>query len=289
MKLPFVARSLPSVILTLSLQVLAKRFTVVALGLILGLLPARLVRGSDRWESGYAGFDNNSTTLNELRHGVPQVAHDVEAVPVGTPDQDWMMVAAQARHSYEAVVSGGTMPWGCGVDCPAFDRVTFDGIVLTPGVPDGPMSNSGLVAREAVRWIAPATETDFLRVAAGTFMPFTVVDQYDAELYDTTYFLPRFNNSSTQITVFVVQNTTSGAVSGSIYFYDAGGNLLNTHPLSLPAQGQLVLNTATILPGVGGSATIAQTGGYGALAGKAVAVEPATGFTFDTLLTPVPR
>jgi hypothetical protein len=43
------------------------------------------------------------------------------------------------------------------------------------------------------------------------------------------------------------------------------------------------------LAGHSGSAQIAQLGGYAALAGKAVALEPATGFTFDTLVTPVPR
>jgi hypothetical protein len=35
--------------------------------------------------------------------------------------------------------------------------------------------------------------------------------------------------------------------------------------------------------------TVAHDGAYGALAGKAVALEPATGFTFDTPLVPRPR
>jgi hypothetical protein len=43
------------------------------------------------------------------------------------------------------------------------------------------------------------------------------------------------------------------------------------------------------LVGRSGSAQIAQLGGYAALAGKAVALEPATGFTFDTPVMPVPR
>jgi hypothetical protein len=41
--------------------------------------------------------------------------------------------------------------------------------------------------------------------------------------------------------------------------------------------------------GKSGSAAIAHTGGYGALNGKGVALESATGFTFDTALTPIPR
>jgi hypothetical protein len=34
--------------------------------------------------------------------------------------------------------------------------------------------------------------------------------------------------------------------------------------------------------------TLSHDGPYGSLAGKAVAVEPATGFTFDTALAPRP-
>ena len=44
------------------------------------------------------------------------------------------------------------------------------------------------------------------------------------------------------------------------------------------------MNTATV-PGVAGQAgtiTIAHDGGYGNLAVKSVALEPATGFSFDT-------
>ena len=41
--------------------------------------------------------------------------------------------------------------------------------------------------------------------------------------------------------------------------------------------------------GQSGSATLARDGVYGAIAGKAVAVEPATGFTFDSPLVLRPR
>ena len=52
-----------------------------------------------------------------------------------------------------------------------------------------------------------------------------------------------------------------------------------------------MLNTATVagVAGQGGSVTIAHDGGYGALAGKAVALEPATGFSFDSPMSPKPR
>ena len=37
------------------------------------------------------------------------------------------------------------------------------------------------------------------------------------------------------------------------------------------------------------TATISHDGSYGSVVGKAVAVEPATGFTFDTAMAPRPR
>ena len=47
-----------------------------------------------------------------------------------------------------------------------------------------------------------------------------------------------------------------------------------------------MLNTATVAPGVGGSVTVAHDGRYGDLAGKTVALEPATGFSFDSPMLP---
>ena len=143
----------------------------------------------------------------------------------------------------------------------------------------------------AVRWIATASAE---RVPAGHgpgLDPRCSDDTYDVELWDTTYFMPRFNNSSSQVTILVIQNTKDSLVTGEIYFYNSAGTLLSTQPLSIPAQGVQVLNSATIpaLAGQSGSVTIAQLGGYGALAGKGVSLETTTGFTFDTALTPMPR
>ena len=103
-------------------------------------------------------------------------------------------------------------------------------------------------------------------------------------MLETTYAVPRFNNSATQQTVLLLQNTRAQAVQGTIHFFAAAGTLLLSHPFTLSARGLLVLNTSTLpaLAGQSGSALVAQNGGYGALAGKAVALEPATGFTFDT-------
>lgn len=107
---------------------------------------------------------------------------------------------------------------------------------------------------------------------------------------DTTYLLPRWNSSGTQTTVFLIQNGSRSPVTGSILLYNAAGVLGHTQPLSLVARGLQVFSTAGIpaLAGGSGSAAIVHDGSYGALSGKAVAFEPSTGFTFDTLIAPIP-
>jgi hypothetical protein len=263
--------------------------TRATVGLFLagGLLLLPVGGGADdRWEAGSFTTDDGSTTNNELVHGSVQKGHDLQ----GAPDQDWMVFRAKARHSYEARVSSGTTIWtfpACG-SCATFDRVDSTGIVLTPGLADG-AANSFQPSTLTVRWISFGGGDEFLRAVGQN--NFTALDTYDVELYDTTYLLPRFNNSATQVTFLLVQNATDAVVTGNVDFYNGSGLLLGSQPMTLPAQGLMVLNTATVggVAGQGGSAAIAHTGGWGALSGKAVALEPGTGFTFDTELRPVPR
>jgi Calx-beta domain len=113
-------------------------------------------------------------------------------------------------------------------------------------------------------------------------------DVYRIRAFDTTYSVPRFNNSG-QTTILLVQNTSAGPVSGWIDFWDAGGTLLGSSPLAVSAKGVFVLNTSTVMPGLSGSITISNDGSYSDLVGKAVSIEPATGFAFDTPLSPRPR
>jgi hypothetical protein len=58
--------------------------------------------------------------------------------------------------------------------------------------------------------------------------------------------------------------------------------------VSLAPTQSLTLGTASIAELAGRSGTITAThdGPYGGLVGKAVAIEPATGFAFDTPLEP---
>ena len=74
-------------------------------------------------------------------------------------------------------------------------------------------------------------------------------------------------------------------------FRSASGTLLHTIASQVPFEGGAVFNLSGYpqLVGQSGHVIIGHDGGYGGLAVKAVAVEPATGFTFDTPGIPLPH
>jgi hypothetical protein len=260
-----------------------------SLPLVFLLAAAGHTAADDRWEAGVG--DDSSFTGNELRHATRQAAHDFDGV-----DQDWAVVVVQARRSYEARAGSGTGAWlvappapEC-TGCARIDRVNADGTILTAGNADsGVLGNTSLTfgTSASVRWTAAADGQEFVRVLGTS----NIQETYDLEFFDTSYLIPRFNNSGTQATVILVQNGYRAAVNAQVHFYDSAGTLLHSQPLSVPIQGNVVLNTSTIgaLQNVSGTAVLSNDAPYGTLAGKAVALEPATGFTFDTPMQPVPR
>jgi hypothetical protein len=261
-----------------------------ALPFVLLLAAAGQTAAADRWEAGLG--DDSSATGNELRHATRQESHDFDD-PQGA---DWAVVVVQARRSYEARGGSGNAAWQLlppAPDCPTcarIDRVSADGTVLTAGVADsGVLGSPSPVwgTSASVRWTAAADGQEYVRVLGNS----NVGETYDLDFFDTSYLIPRFNNSGTQATVILVQNGYRAAVNAQVHFYDSAGTLLHSQPLSIPAQGSAVLNTSAIgaLQGVSGTAVLSHDAPYGTLAGKAVALEPATGFTFDTPMQAVPR
>jgi hypothetical protein len=99
----------------------------------------------------------------------------------------------------------------------------------------------------------------------------------------------RFNNTGGQATILLIQNTTGTVVQSRISFWHPSGTLLMEVLLPVPARGVTVVPTAQYWASGSGSLTIAHDAPYGALVGKVVALEPATGFSFDTPLTIRPR
>jgi hypothetical protein len=204
----------------------------------------------------------------------------------GTPGQETFRLAQAPRASYEVVVdaaSGDVSP-------AAFERLAADQATVLQS-----SSAIGTGTGRRLAWhntSASVVSNQALRVrSTGCTTACGADDTFRVRAWDTTYTVPRFNNSGTQGTVLIVQNVTERTLAGRAYFWSAAGALLGSHTFALNAHATLVLNTATVagVAGQGGSVTIAHDGGYGALAGKAVALEPATGFSFDSPMAPRPR
>ena len=261
-----------------------------ALAILVAASPAR---SHDRWDLGTLDDDDGPTNNpNELPYGGSQI-HDLEATG-SPPDEDWIQIRVRDGHSYEARASGTSgIYWSavggpaCQVGfCASLARVDAVGTIL-----QGASQLEGSSRAVSVRWIAAAAGGALLRVTGPNGTAMGTSDEYVFEFFDTTYAAPRFNNSASQTTVLIIQNLTVVGVTGNIDFYSAAGNLLHSEPLTLNARATSVVNTAALpgLAGQSGSVLVAHTGGWGALAGKAVALEPATGFTFDTPLVAATR
>jgi len=271
-----------------------------AIALLVAVVAAPVsAHADDPWElSGEGVTDDDSDTRNQIVHGGKQT-HDAQGTGASsaTRDFDYIRVATRVRHSYEARLSGSPMTFtnGTCLNCGQFDRVDVQGSVLQAGVAIDGSTTFSRSSHLVLRWLGTANQQEFIRVAGLDAFPTSANDRYDVEFFDTTYFGPRFNQAAGQVTVLLIQNGNKDivptSITGNIHFYNAAGTLLATVPLSVPADGIQVVSTAGIpaLAGQSGAVTIAHTGGYGALAGKAVALDPATGFSFDTPFQAIPR
>jgi uncharacterized repeat protein (TIGR01451 family) len=223
----------------------------------------------------------------ELAHGT-RLRGDLAAAGV-TPDRDLLRLRQQPFASYEVVVDETSGDVGV-LQGPSLDLVAADGSTVlrtSDAVGTGSsrslrwMNTTGTVVDgEQVRVRSASCDT-----ACGTD------DAYRLRAFETTYAVARFNNSASQVTVLVLQNPTHRAVQARLDFWSAAGTLLLEHSVTLPAKGSIGLNTSGLsaLAGQGGSVTVMHDAPYGALAGKAVSLEPATGFAFDSPLEPKRR
>jgi hypothetical protein len=236
-------------------------------------------RAADYWDHIVGGDNACASTTAELVHGGGQT-HDLQGTAPAF-DVDWSRIQQRAYRSYEVRLHSSTLTFA------------VTGSLQLSGCPTGVLHTavpSEGTAWDAVslRWLSTGEGDVFTRTSVGTTQ--TARSRYEIQLLETTYAGPRFNNSATQQTILLIQNTRAETVTGQVHFFDPGGAPRHSQPFTIAARGLLVLNTAAIAPlsGQSGSLLVAQDGGYGALSGKAVALEPATGFAFDTLLTPIP-
>jgi uncharacterized repeat protein (TIGR01451 family) len=222
----------------------------------------------------------------EVTHGW-RLAGDLAAV-AGQPDVDLYRIRQQPFSSYEVVLDGGSGDFGS--TGAALERLGADAsTVLQASAAVGTGSARSLRFRNET---STAVDGEYVRVrSAPCGSTCGADDTYRLRAWDTTGSIPRFNNSATQVTVVILQNGGPAPLAGRVYFWSGTGALVHQEPLGLPAKGSLSVNTSAIAPllGQSGSITIVHDGSYGALTGKAVALEPATGYSFDSLLEPRPR
>ncbi len=253
------------------------------------------------WTAGLLGYvgmgladvwdptDHALLSGNELVHGTEQ-AHELGPGGVDDPggrDVDYFQIAERALASYEVVVDSTSHQIAHAMVLQRLEglQVVQDSLPIT-----------GIGASRSLRWqntLNSNLPSAFLRVTSTQpcFSCRSSSAGYHIRAYETTYRIARFNNVGTQSTVLLVQNAATHTVSGSVHFWSASGALLGSAPFQLEPRKMLVQDTASLAfaAGASGSITVSHDGRYGDLAGKAVALEPATGFTFDTPLTPVPR
>ena len=215
----------------------------------------------------------------EVAHGFDAV-YDLAAQPGPVSDQDWFRIGQAAYSSYEVTVEsagGDTSPL-------QLQRVGPDGVTVIEAAADtGPGEARSLRFENAT---GAVVSDERIRVASGGCGTGCGADDiYRLRAYETTASIARFNNSSTQVTVLLIQNSGPEAVAGHVWFWRLDGNLAASLPFSLAPLAQLVTDTSTLLPGEVGSITVSHDGPYAGLIGKAVALEPLTGFSFDTPLT----
>jgi hypothetical protein len=255
----------------------------MALGLGVSLAAAGTAR-ADVWDVQTSSDNTFGGTQNELVHGGDQI-HDLGVLPGNVPDQDWYRIGQKAFASYEVTVDATSGDIGAGV---LLERFASDGTTsLQTAVP----VTAGLDYSQSLRFInatAVPIDNQYVRVmSSGCTTDCGPDDVYRLRAFETTQSVPRFNNAGSQVTVLLLQNPSGYTITGTIYFWAAtGGAPLGQQAFNLPAKNTLVLNTSTVVPNVGGAITIANDGRYGDLSGKTVALEPATGFSFDSPMIP---
>ncbi|MET0555796.1 MAG: Calx-beta domain-containing protein [Vicinamibacteria bacterium] len=198
---------------------------------------------------------------------------------------DFYVAATPARSSWEVVLDEPSGDAG-GAGGPSVQRLDADFSTVLQSA-----AAVGVGGARSLRWqnSSATAEAYYVRVqSAQCGTDCGADDTYRLRAYETTLRIPRFNNVGSQVSLVVLQNPTNASNAGTAFFWSSSGALLGSQAFTLNPRATLVLNTTTV-PGVagqGGSITVVHGGRYGELIGKCVALEPATGFSFDALAVP---
>ena len=218
---------------------------------------------------------------SELLHG-SRVMGTLPAQPGPVEQVDWYRISQKARSSYEVVLdaaSGDIQPV-------SLARVAADGTTVRQNG-----TSAGLGPARSLRWqntTSSSLDTELVRVQSGLCTTSCGADDvYRLRMYETTYSIARFSNIN-QATVLFLQNTRNASTTGRVFYWSPSGSLITSASFNLSARQTLTINLTTIsaLTNMAGSVTVTNTAPYGTIVGKAVALDSATGFAFDTPMLP---
>jgi hypothetical protein len=231
---------------------------------------------TDEWDDAVVKDNTALATRNELQRNQWQT-HDLEAIG-GVADQDWFVVPTSSYRAHQIYVSEITP------DTP-IDNADFLELYDATGTTLIATSTAGPNATgKVIRWWSDAATSFRVRVKGGTATSST--SRYSILFSESTMYCPRYNNSGTQVSVLMIQNTTNGTCNVGVGFFDESGANVGNHGANVNPYGMLVLAAGSV-PGVNATKGSVQiqpnTCSPSALKAKMVALEPATGFSFDTL------
>ena len=175
---------------------------------------------------------------HEVSHGLVS-RRDFAAAP-----QHLYAMRQERYASYEVIVDA---PFGRGgaAQGPPLARVAADGTTVVQS-----STAVGTGHSRQLRFLndaSAAQQAQFIRVQAGGCPTgCTAADGYRLRAYETTYTIPRFNNSATQGTVVVVHNPTTRTVALRLRFWSASGSLLFTQSQNVAPRGVYTLATNSI-------------------------------------------
>jgi ELWxxDGT repeat protein len=227
--------------------------------------------------------DGAAIRLEALDRGATVLA-SLEAAPGPAADVDLYALERAAFSSYEITVDGAS--GDVGDAGPAVELVASDLVTTVPSVA------SGVGHARALRTLngTAAARHDYVRVRSlGCATDCGADDTYRIRVRETTLRASRFNDSGGQRTVLILQNRGEAPVTALASYWRADGTRLAGSQVVLPPHGTAIVATPAAASGASGSITVAHDGALGALAGKAVSLDEATGLAFDTPLEARPR
>jgi len=261
-----------------------KRWNVLATQLLAAVSVSLLgtqAGATDIWDSATDNDDTPGVTDNVLWHTAPPQVHDLQN-KAGVADQDWYVISPRAARSYEVQVLNVTGTADIWANQNNLRRTNAAGTATIQSSQQLDPANW----LRTLRWVQTASEEQRIVVTNGsTAANFT--SQYTILFRETTLYCPRYNQSGTQTSVLILQRTdadTTASCSYTVHFYNETSAEVGTTggSLSVNDVDVIAIGTLTGLPGQKGAAHIAHTCGIGGFKAKMVALEPATGFSFDT-------